>query len=176
MDLSEEHLHHPEGVVGQEQGKKLAIIMGIIVVSLLVVAAFFVARMMDEREREAVAMAPVHEQIADVRQLMLAIRTHAADNDDVFPDDLQQMVDDGYYIDDPDLLETDFTLSLDSEAYLYRPGYKAIGFSRTPIIISPPSPRDGRRVVGYLGGAVAEVELSDKEVEDLLAEDPKAKP
>ena len=175
MDLSEEHFYHPEGVVGEGQGKKLAIIVGTVVVSLLVVAAFFVARIIDEREREALEMAPVREQIADVRQLILALRTYAADFDDVFPDDLQQLITEGY-IDDPDLLETDFTLSLDREAYLYRPGYLATGFSRTPILISPPSPRDGRRVVGYQGGAVSEIELSDKQVEDLLAEDPAGKP
>jgi hypothetical protein len=175
MDLSEEHMHHPEGLVGDAQGKKLAIIMGVIVVCLLVVAAFFVARVMDEREREAIEMAPVNEQITDVRQIILALRTYAADYDDAFPDDLAVLISEGY-LDDPDLLKTDFTLSRDREPYLYRPGYSATDHYHTPLIISPPSPRTGRRVVGYVNGSAGETELSEKEVEDLLAEDPKAAP
>ena len=150
-------------------------ILGTIGVVLLVIVAFVFSKLIDERHRERQAMVPVNEQIQQVRQLLLAVRTYAADNDDNFPDILQQVIDEGY-VDDLDLLETNFTLYGDREPFLYRPGYTAIGFSRTPLIISPESPRTGRRVVGYIGGSVAEVSMTNADVEKLLAEEPGGKP
>ena len=161
-----------DSYVPASQIKKLWIVFGSIGAVLVLLLAFVFSKLMDERHRERQAMVPVAEQISQVRQIVLALRTYAADFDDAFPPNLPILLDNGYYIDLPELLETDFTVYGDREQFLYRPGYGALDYSRTAMVIAPASPLTGRRVIGYVGGSVAEVEISNEEVEKLMAKDP----
>ncbi len=59
------------------------------------------------------------------------------------------------YIDDESLLNPD---PKSGQPYLYRPGLVETDSSREPLIISPPD-KDGKRLVGFIGGQVTEESL-----------------
>ena len=138
---------------------------------LLLLCVFLIAQDIQERRHQARFNHAVSRQISDVRQLILACRTYAADNSDVLPRDLQDLVDEGY-MDMPELLVTRHTVSGLPEPYLYRPGKLGTDPPRTILIVAPESPKSGLRTVGYVGGNVAEVRISNDEVAELLAEAP----
>lgn len=108
---------------------------------------------------------PLVNDISEVRTLVLALRTFAHDNGDQFPQTLNELLPD--YIDDSRLFTTSYTGSGKSHSYIYLNGVSGIAAPRTPLVISPPlpSPQEGLRVVGFVGGNAALVKMTTAQVE-----------
>ena len=97
------------------------------------------------------------QQINNTRQVILALRTYAADHDDQFPETLEELY--------PDYIGTEELLYDLREgvpvAFEYNAGLSALSFSRLWLVATPP--RGGKRIVGYVGGRV--MEISEDEFE-----------
>lgn len=88
-------------------------------------------------------------RVANVRMLVTACIAYSKDRER-FPPDLEALV--------PNYLDDESLLTFGGEGgqpYLYRPLSNDTDYSRQPLIVSPPD-KDGRRIVGYVGGHVTE--------------------
>ena len=109
-------------------------------------------------------------QKSNVRQIVLALHYYAKDSDGKYPATLEDLVDEGY-LDDKTPLKTSYTKSGKSEPYIYLLGQTDTENPKAVLILAPPSPRPGYRVVGNVGGAVTQLKMTEEEVEKLLSED-----
>jgi hypothetical protein len=106
------------------------------------------------------------QQINNVRQLILGLRTCAADENGKFPDRLDALIEDGY-IDMEELFYDD--RSGFPEELLYNAGLHATDRANL-ILVASPEPVDGKRVVGYIGGMVKELDEAEYQLEQEVTE------
>lgn len=142
-----------------------------ICVILLLLAAWPAAKVYQSHRMEKESEVALARQRSEIERLWFACRTFSADLSDVFPRDFQELIDEGYL--EPDHpLTTGYTASGVAEPYIYRPGYIATEPAEIPLILSPESPKQGWRVIGYVGGEVKVVKISNEEVKILVEEEP----
>ena len=115
------------------------------------------------------------QQINNTRQLILSLRTYAADEEGRFPDSLDVLLDDGY-LDNEELFYDD--RSATRELLLYNAGL--LDSDRPELILAAsPEPIKGKRVVGYVGGMVKDLPEDEyqleQEVTEVFLEDRKSK-
>ena len=87
--------------------------------------------------------------VSAIRTLLVACIAHAKDNDGSFPVSLKMLYSD--YID----VEAAFHEKNSNTPYLYRSGLGLSNSPNEPLIISQPD-ENGDRLIGYIGGHVAE--------------------
>lgn len=146
-------------------GIGIAVLIGIIAL---------IASMFNPPHNRIATRATIATEISNMRQILLALRTYAADEGGKFPPDLQTLLDQGY-IDQAELLDSVYTKSGKAEPLIYRAGYVDADAPKIPLVISVELEK-GKRVIGSVGGSVRETKMTKKKVEELLAEDPSAVP
>lgn len=88
----------------------------------------------------------------EIRELTLACRVYAFDNDGKFPPYLEALFPD--YITDRELLTAEISTNPRVVApYLYRPGLTTETVTREMFIVGPERGSDGKRAVGYIDGS-----------------------
>jgi hypothetical protein len=147
---------------GAMRGRGMAIaglIMGYIQVILIPIIAILAALAVpafNNIQEKAQQM----KSSSNARQILMVCRVYAADNDGLFPPDLETLVPD--YLVDESVLQTE-PPSEDGEAvgFTYTPGLTETDSSSTILLKSKLTFEDGKKVVGYVDGRVEVIRLQE---------------
>jgi Tfp pilus assembly major pilin PilA len=90
------------------------------------------------------------KELSDMRQVMMAAKMYAIDNDGKFPDSLEQLTPN--YISDPNILFT--VTSSGREQFTYIPGSTEVSPAETIVLVSPVVRRNRRAVATADGAAM----------------------
>lgn len=91
-------------------------------------------------------------QISNLRQIALSCRVYAIENENKFPETLQQLVPE--YIDEATILFSEDPETGEKFPFLYRSGLDVDSLPTEPLAISPKIDSSGKRIVAYASGAV----------------------
>jgi large-conductance mechanosensitive channel len=150
---------------GAMRGRGMAIaglIMGYIQVILIpiIIAIAVFASVSIPATNKIFQKAQQVKSLNNAQQILLACRVYAADNDGLFPPDLETLVPD--YLVDESVLQTE-PPSEDGEAvgFTYTPGLTETDSSSTILLESKLTFEDGKKVVGYVDGRVEVIRLQE---------------
>ena len=158
-------------------GKGLAIgglitsLLGILIIGPIIAFAFLAALSMPAYQGIRDKGIQV-KHMSNVKQIVLSCRTFASDNDGLYPEKLSDLTPD-YLPEDvaDDLLAYQPNFSEPPQDYLYFSGFNDSS-PATKILIASPAPHRGKRIVGYVGGAVAII--PEEEFQSAIAQQKKA--
>ncbi|MCB1231093.1 MAG: DUF4190 domain-containing protein [Verrucomicrobiae bacterium] len=102
--------------------------------------------------------ADLAREISEMRQVIIACQSWASDHDGNFPPDLDSLMPD--YIQDEELLTWRSKSNPEGARLVYRPGFTESTDIREIVVFSPTAAM-GRRLVGYVSGAVQQVDESE---------------
>jgi len=95
------------------------------------------------------------KELNHMRQTLLAMRRYAADFDGNFPNEITDVVKEGYIEDEYDLvLYTPESNQTKGPIFLYRSGFTETSQANEPILLSQKEYVGGKRVVGFVAGHV----------------------